>query len=436
MNAKVRINDLPQDAPNDAPLTLDRDVAIVEIEVPDQLNWKGTLNQISNQYIVVVDGRRSWHTLANPSINAIDPDSGVNNNIVSGGTSDQPVYIGSSTVGILNYGGGRDTDPTYPAGSVLHASILSGYDGLVNAIASTMVSAFHNLIAYSTGGHHFIGGGSFHRILGGSTSASAYCVIVGGTRNTINDGKFNFIGGGTENYVDVPSGAEGGSAILGGRLNRIEGGHSSAIIYGANNRIGASPYALAGGNGSQALNFGTIALGENVISRNVNQISFGKNIDCPSNNMRGAIVTGFREHTNAGDSFRSQVRYVGTTSEQTAPAEDLTTDGGVNDIKMPYDNCVMTGVALITARDSTTGAVAVWSLDCVFKRVGGTTTRLKGAIADRTEIVNEGNWYTGSGVQCGFGGSVGNLYFQAWGMADRVIEWSVDIDWSVLGDAS
>jgi hypothetical protein len=429
--AKFRINDLTEDAPPEELLTVDPDTTLMEFEVPDALNYKGTISQLRNQYLVEIPSAKSRATLANSDWNTIDPNGGINTNILSGGTLGNPLNLGSNTYGVQNSDTvTRDTDTGYVEGSVVHAFIAHGYDGAVNAIASAIFSCFHSLIEYTIRGHHMIGGGSYHRIRRGGDSG--YCSIFGGTAHEIADGRFHFIGGGSDNYVESTVASIGGSSILGGINNRIEGSEAAGILWGSGNTVGTtSPHAMASGEDCEANASKAVAIGESVINNAINSFALGKGFTLPSSS-RGSFARGSRNNGTSGDVFTMLCQYSTSITDSTSPNVSMVTDSSITNIQMNGDDCVMSGEAIITAHDRINGKVAVWRLPCVAKRIAGSSTRMKGAIADLVVIESDGGWYTGSGVQMAVSASSGNIYFQAWGMASRTIDWSAEINWTVL----
>lgn len=196
--------------------------------------------------------------------------------ITASGSATFPCLIGSTGLpaGTDYTPTGYSADSGYVAGAADVSGILSGYDHIVNSIASVIGGGGHNFIKYNTEGHSGVFSGSYNVIAAGRG------LIAGGRRNAISGGadyvfdavlsgednelvssKFSYILNGLGNTI---SSAER-SAILGGDSNTISSGANFSLVFGDTNSC-SHLYAHVYGEDGVAPGRNTITLAKRALN--------------------------------------------------------------------------------------------------------------------------------------------------------------------------
>jgi hypothetical protein len=301
-----------------------------------------------------------------------DIDSTVQTSVILGpGNSSQPNKIGELDglpVG-TDFDPGWEADSGYVAGAAGVASILGGYDQIVNSTGSLIVQSNHSMISYGAAGHNTIVGNSYNWIAGDASRSS----ILGARQSSIQAGTFGLISGGDNNDITAS-----------GDYNSITDGLACAISSTA------SRSAILGGNAHtiSAGVYGLIAEGNTcsiTSSGNNNSIINGVSNTISGTANRGAIIGG-TTNTLTGE---AAVILGGSTNSNTKRSAVVAGEDGV-----AY---VSGGMHLSRAKLVTVGDAQSITSVLAKRTTDATLTNLAATVGTDFIELNDAKWTTGTG---------------------------------------
>jgi len=325
--------------------------------------------------VVASDGE-GINIAVNSPINTIDPE--VHSSLIAGG--------GYGGVGnFIGVGEG------YTPGQANVAVISGGYDNINNQLAGTVAGGAHHLLD-AAGNHGTISGGSKNSLYEGH-----YSTIAGGTLNSATGDK-GTIGGGAENYIDASYGT-----ISGGIQNSIDA-TSSSIAGGHTNTI------------TETAPYSTVVGGQNVTVASKYSAAFGNNVIA---NSHGSLAFSGKTIAEPGDAQAVQMHLSGNSSD----SQSLILLSAAPSYKpqIPADTA-WAGSGVVLARDTNTGEVSAWRLPVVAGINSGSGWTAKGLDGDKELLVDQIG-LNGQNMNVVVSNSNGLFQLYVQGLPAREIHW-------------
>jgi hypothetical protein len=394
----------------------------------------------------------------NPADNYTDPTvvSSVN---FGAGDASNPCIIGKDDalpVG-TDLDPGWSTDTGYVAGEADFSSILGGYDCIVNQQASSIWNSNHSMISYNSGGHSWIGGGSYNWvgpdaqravILGARQSAitgGSFQLIVGGDDNDITaSGSRNSVVGGTSHVI---SGTTTDCIIAGGNNGTISGGVRNGIFAGLNHTVSVNESVALGGSDNTLSGTRSAAVGgfTNTVSGAEAVALGGRN---STNAEQAAVVMGEDAIALVPNGFhigRTKLVVAGDAQALTAVFAIRTTGNTLTNMTatggefLELDDAATsagTGKALLVGLSEADGTQVMYSTEFGFMWNGtngilfksGTQTTVGATPSLDMDLVSQTNNDFTAGAAPAIRVSTGSLRIAVTGIAATNIKWSARVD--------
>ncbi|QGH73276.1 MAG: cell adhesion-like domain protein [Podoviridae sp. ctKoA10] len=381
-----------------------------------------------------------------------------------------------------------DIDSGYASATLNNASVATisgGYDHINNQIAGTICGGGHNFIQYNSGGHSFIGGGSYNWIQAGRSTILAgtnnringqvHNTIIGGLTNKILNGSYQFILSGKDNVINTTDDTTSISNAIIGRNNSITGVSKDNILLGRFQTSDANEGCAAlGGTGHDISgSLKSVAVGGNEIDMTTTQYCGavgGDNItmtgatycfsgggfgntqtarssamiaaeDCTDNGARG-LFTG-RMAEGLGGIYQTVVggrhpSYASGVKVQMMRVLQCETTTSATALNAPADQQIIvgnslyttiTGTCFVTARNVTDSKSAGYKVDFV-AQWDGTSYFLNGAASDLAMTVIYQNVSSNiTAPTLAF--SAGALRVRFGGTASKTVHWSAVLDFVI-----
>lgn len=312
--------------------------------------------------------------------NAVASDVGAA--VVLGGSGDEYNNViggdGSSTVNTTT------TNATQASTGADFSSILGGIDNVIGGQAGTVAGA-HNYIAV------------------GSTHGS----ILGGSINSITDGDYGTIVGGTANTVSGDK-----SAVLGGDTNDVSGDFGT-VAGGESNTVSANYSTVVGGTGNTVSDAYSAVLGGRactVSGQYSGAIGFGAVAP-----LDAQMAQAYGYFTAAGD---SQVSTLVRKYRSTTGSEEF-----AGSLAIPSDTTWMFTLSIVARREDADDESAAYKIEgCIDNNAG--TTGLVGSTTDTVIAEDTVGWSTRVVASNG----TDSLQWYVTGVSSSEIRWVARID--------